>query len=106
MAIVIHTIHGKKYAYDHHRVGKKIVCTYIAPADDIITQSYITQKGYPMSDKDWKEAHTEANKAEKKEYGKEAFDKLQRKADKLFNKGELAGSFPENVVYEILYDIK
>lgn len=31
MAIVIHTIKGNGYAYDHHRVGSKVVCTYLGP---------------------------------------------------------------------------
>ena len=32
MAIVIHTINGSKYAYNHHRVGNKVVCDYIGKA--------------------------------------------------------------------------
>lgn len=31
MAIVIHTIKGNQYAYEHHRVGKKVVCDYLGP---------------------------------------------------------------------------
>jgi hypothetical protein len=29
MTIVIHTIKGHQYAYEHHRVGDKIICDYI-----------------------------------------------------------------------------
>lgn len=29
MAIVIHTIKGNDYAYEHHRVGAKVVCDYL-----------------------------------------------------------------------------
>ena len=32
MAIVIHTINGSQYAYNHHRVGNKVVCDYIGKA--------------------------------------------------------------------------
>lgn len=31
MAVVIHTIKGNAYAYDHHREGDKVVSTYIGP---------------------------------------------------------------------------
>lgn len=31
MAVVIHTIKGNDYAYDHHREGEKVVSTYIGP---------------------------------------------------------------------------
>lgn len=33
MAIVIHTIHGNRYAYNHHREGDKVVCDYLYPVD-------------------------------------------------------------------------
>ena len=33
MSIVIHTIKGSKYAYDHHRVGDKVKCKYVGLAD-------------------------------------------------------------------------
>lgn len=29
MAVVIHTIKGNQYAYNHHREGKKVVCDYL-----------------------------------------------------------------------------
>ena len=32
MAVVIHNIKGNDYAYEHHRVGKKIVCDYLGRA--------------------------------------------------------------------------
>mgnify|MGYP007082087394 CR=1 FL=1 len=32
MAVVIHTINGSQYAYNHHREGKKVVCDYIGKA--------------------------------------------------------------------------
>ena len=31
MAVVIHTIKGNQYAYDHHREGDRVVSTYIGP---------------------------------------------------------------------------
>ena len=31
MAVVIHTIKGGQYAYNHHREGKRVVCDYIGP---------------------------------------------------------------------------
>ena len=34
MAKVIHTIGGKKYLYEHHREGKKVVCDYIGPTGE------------------------------------------------------------------------
>lgn len=37
MAIVIHTINGKLYAYEHYRVGDKVVSTYLYPVDSIGT---------------------------------------------------------------------
>ena len=33
MAIVIHTINGSQYAYNHHRVGNKVICDYIGKAE-------------------------------------------------------------------------
>lgn len=35
MAIVIHKINGKLYAYEHYRVGDKIVSEYLYPVDSI-----------------------------------------------------------------------
>ncbi len=32
MAVVIHTIHNNDYAYEHHRVGSKVVCDYLGRA--------------------------------------------------------------------------
>lgn len=32
MAVVIHTIKGNDYAYEHHRVGAKVVCDYLGRA--------------------------------------------------------------------------
>lgn len=32
MAVVIHTIKGNDYAYEHHRVGSKVVCDYLGRA--------------------------------------------------------------------------
>lgn len=31
MSIVIHTIKGKQYAYDHNRKGSKVITTYLYP---------------------------------------------------------------------------
>ena len=36
MAIVVHTIKGNKYLYEHYRVGKKVVCDYIGKVGDEI----------------------------------------------------------------------
>ena len=33
MAVVIHTIKGGQYAYNHHREGKKVVSDYMYPVD-------------------------------------------------------------------------
>lgn len=31
MSKVVHTINGKQYIYEHHRVGKRIICDYVGP---------------------------------------------------------------------------
>ena len=36
MAIVIHTIKGNRYLYEHYRVGKKVICDYIGKVEDRI----------------------------------------------------------------------
>jgi hypothetical protein len=33
MAVVIHTIKGHQYAYNHHREGNKVICDYLYPVD-------------------------------------------------------------------------
>ena len=33
MAIVIHTIYGNRYAYDHYKVNKQLKSTYLGPVD-------------------------------------------------------------------------
>lgn len=33
MAVVIHNIGGNRYAYSHHREGKKVRAIYIGPVD-------------------------------------------------------------------------
>ena len=37
MSRVIHTINGKRYIYDHTRIGGKVVTKYIGKADDETT---------------------------------------------------------------------
>ena len=34
MSKVIHTINGKRYIYEHKRIGGKVVTKYIGKADD------------------------------------------------------------------------
>ena len=38
MTIVIHTIKGKQYAYDHVRKGKKVITTYLHPVGSDLKQ--------------------------------------------------------------------
>jgi hypothetical protein len=91
MAIVIHTIHGKKYSYDHHRVNGRVVSTYLGRTDDIRTQHSISSKGYPVSSPNYPEAHRKADKEELKEYGTKRWDEVERIAESLPEQ-ELAGS--------------
>lgn len=92
MAIVIHNINGRNYAYDHWRDGKSIRCTYIGPADYITEAEHIPRRGYPTNHPKYREAHQHANKEEKKEYGEEKYEALKESIDKKIPKGELAGS--------------
>lgn len=94
MAIVIHYPNGKDkpgYAYDHRRVGKRVVCTYLGTAE-VHTQQGISDSGF-REQTGYQERHTFANKKEKELYGVESFDKLQAIIDKRLDKGELAGKY-------------
>lgn len=94
MAVVIHYPNGKDkpgYAYDHHRVGKRVVCTYLGLAEVHIQQG-LRDDGF-RDKPGYKERHGFANNKEKQLYGKEKFDKLQAIIDKRLDKGELAGKY-------------
>ena len=97
MALVTHTIHGKKYIYDHHRVNGKVVSTYIGKANDISTQQTISSKGYPTSSKSYPESHKKADKEELKEYGKKRWDRVEKVAVDLPEQ-ELAGSHNNKLI--------
>jgi hypothetical protein len=92
MAIVIHHLPYGDYIYDHHRVGSKIVTTYIGKVGSVRVVGKIPAKGYPINQKDWKYAHAQAQEAEAKEYGDNKFYALEQSIKKKIPKGELAGS--------------
>jgi hypothetical protein len=54
------------------------------------TISKLTDKGFPLNTRGYKEAHREANKAEKKKFGKKAFNEM-KKVDSKLHSHELAG---------------
>lgn len=51
----------------------------------------VTNKGYPINNRCYRGAHQKANKAEKEQYGKQRFNKLNTLINELIPKGELAG---------------
>lgn len=97
MGLVIHTIHGNRYVYDHHRVGTHIKSTYLGRAKDILIMDRIPAEGYPVTSPDYPEAHKTADKAELSEYGKFRWDQVERVGEKI-PKGELAGSHNGHIV--------
>jgi len=94
---VIHTIHGNRYVYDHHRVGKHIVSTYLGHEKDILVMDRISSSGYPVSSPEYPNAHMQADKYELSEYGRERWGQVER-VGKNIPKGELAGSHNGNIV--------
>jgi len=91
MTLVEHVINGKKYVYDHHRVGDETVSTYIGPSNQIALKDRIQDSKSLRDHPNYLRAHNAANKAEQKEYGSKRFDKLNEEIrDKLSDK-ELAG---------------
>jgi len=97
MAIVIHTIHGKKYAYDHHRVNGKVVSAYLGKESDVGTQQTISSKGYPVSSNNYPKAHKQADKHELKEYGRKRWDKVESVVQDIPDE-ELAGSHNNKLI--------
>ncbi len=90
MTLVEHVIKGKKYIYDHHRVGNETVSTYIGPSNQVVLQDRIPDSPLLRDHPDYRRAHMTANEAEQKEYGSKRFDKLNEEINKLSDI-ELAG---------------
>lgn len=115
MSLVIHTIHGNRYVYDHHRVGTHIKTTYLGREKDIMVEDKISSDGYPGTSPSYPRAHKSADKRELTEYGKKRWDMVERVAEKM-KKGELAGSHngkikvskkvPEHLRGQVLYHEK
>lgn len=97
MGLVIHTIHNKRYVYDHHRVGKQIKSTYLGTEKEILISDRISASGYPITSPDYSRAHKTADKRELSEYGRKRWDEVER-IGRNIPKGELAGSHNGKIV--------
>jgi hypothetical protein len=91
VAIVVHNIHGNKYAYWHHRMGDKVKTDYLGQYD--VNTSSVMDNGFRKVP-GYEERHRWASNQEKIEYPK-TFDKLMTVINKRLEPGELAGKYHE-----------